>query len=41
MDPETGVSTLKFVVNKKLIAATYGLEVENKIGRAAALFTVN
>ena len=41
MDPETGVSTLKFVVNKKLFAATYGLEVENKIGRAAAIFTVN
>jgi hypothetical protein len=40
MDPTTGVSTLTFVVNKKLVAETWGLEVVNKIGRGAALLTV-
>ena len=34
MDPTTGVSALKFIVHKKLGAATYFLEVENKIGRS-------
>jgi C1A family cysteine protease len=34
VDPATGVSTLTFVVHKKLGAGTYSLEIENKIGRS-------
>ena len=34
MNPATGVSTLTFVVHKKIGAGTYGLEVENKINRS-------
>jgi hypothetical protein len=41
MNPTTGVSTLRFVVFRKLRAGTYGVEVVNKVGRATAVFTVN
>ena len=34
MNPATGVSTAKFVVHKKLVTATYFLEIENKIGKS-------
>ena len=34
MNPATGVSTITFVVHKKIIAGTYLLEVENKVGRS-------
>jgi hypothetical protein len=34
MNPTTGVSTLVFEVSSKIGAGTYGLEVENKIGRS-------
>ena len=34
MNPATGVSTLTFVVHKKIGAGTHSLEVENKIGRS-------
>jgi hypothetical protein len=41
MNPTTGASSVTFVISKKLGAATYLLEVENKIGRAlSAGFTV-
>ena len=41
MNPTTGVSSVTFVISKKLGAATYLLEVENKIGRVlSAGFTV-
>jgi hypothetical protein len=36
MNPTTGESTVTFVINKKLVAATYALELENKIGRAVS-----
>jgi hypothetical protein len=36
MNPTTGVSTLVFEVTSKLGAGTYGLEVENKIGRSVS-----
>ena len=36
MNPATGVSTLVFEVTSKLGAGTYGLEVENKIGRSVS-----
>ena len=36
MDPTTGVNTLKFVIPNKIGAGTYGLEVENKIGRSVS-----
>jgi len=36
MNPATGVSTLTFVVHKKIGAGTYGLEVANKIGRSVS-----
>jgi hypothetical protein len=41
MNPVTGESTVTFIVHKKVGAGTFGLELENKIGRAAALITVN
>jgi hypothetical protein len=42
MNPATGVSTLTFTTYRKLRAGTtWSLEVVNKVGRAAALFTVN
>ena len=41
MDPTSGISTLTFIVHRKLGTGTSGLEVVNKIGRGAALFTVN
>jgi hypothetical protein len=41
MNPTTGESTVTFIVHKKVGAGTFGLEVENKIGRAAAFITVN
>jgi hypothetical protein len=41
MNPATGSSTLTFVVHRRLRAGTYGVEVVNKVGRYAALFTVN
>jgi hypothetical protein len=42
MNPATGVSTLTFVVHKKIGAGTYGLEVENKIGRSVSFgFKIN
>ena len=36
MNPTTGVSTLVFEVSSKIGAGTYGLEVENKIGRSVS-----
>jgi hypothetical protein len=41
MDPATGVSTLTFIVHKKLGTGTWGVEVVNKIGIGAASLTVN
>ena len=41
IDPTTGESTITFVVHKKITAGTYGLEVENKVGRSLPFsFTV-
>jgi len=34
MNPATGVSTLTFVVHKKIVTGKHSLEVENKIGRS-------
>jgi hypothetical protein len=39
MNPTTGESTIVFVVPKKIGAATYALEVDNKIGRSLTTFT--
>ena len=41
MNPTTGVSTLTFVVNKKLLAGNWFIDVENKIGIARAAFIVD
>jgi hypothetical protein len=41
MNPATGESTLTFIVHKQIVSGTWGLEVVNKIGRGAALITVD
>jgi Abnormal spindle-like microcephaly-assoc'd, ASPM-SPD-2-Hydin len=41
MNPTTGVSTLTFVVHKKLLAGTWFIDVENKIGIVRAAFIVD
>jgi hypothetical protein len=41
MNPTTGVSTLTFVVNKKLPAGLWTIEVDNKIGVVRAAFVVD
>ena len=39
MDPTTGESTIVFVVPKNIVAGTYVLEVQNKVGRSLGAFT--
>jgi hypothetical protein len=41
MDPTTGISTLKFVVPKGLVAGTYHLKVKNKVGTASTTFNID